>query len=433
MATSYFKELFTRDPSLNANRLLSLTQHKVTNEMNELLCRDFTTEEISDALFQIGPLKAPGVDGFPTRFYQHNWGTIKEEVINAVKLFFVTGQFLEGVNDTAIVLIPKCDQPETLKDFRPISLCTVIYKVIAKCMVNRLRPILGEIISINQSAFVPGRLITDNALVAFECLHFIEHNTKENKNFCAYKLDLSKAYDRVDWEFLKKVMQRLGFSQRWVDWIMSCVTSVRYQVKFNGSLLDSFSPSRGLRQGDPLSPFLFLFVADGLSNLLHHEVQNNNIEPVKICRRAPGISHLLFADDSLLFFKADGGQDAKVKEVLDIYASSTGQLITPRKCSIMFGEACPLVSRAEVKQVLQIQQETFETKYLGLPTPEGRMNRGKFESLQAKLAKCLVEWDDSHKSQAAKEILIQAIAQSIPVYVMSVFKLPWVYVMSLQR
>jgi hypothetical protein len=112
-----------------------------------------------------------------------------------VQLFFVIGQLPEGGNDTAIILIPKIDQPETLKDFRPISLCTVIYKIIAKCMVNRLRPILGDIVSINQSAFVPGRLITDNALVAFECLHFIEHNKNLDKNLCAYKLDLSKAYD----------------------------------------------------------------------------------------------------------------------------------------------------------------------------------------------------------------------------------------------
>jgi hypothetical protein len=125
------------------------------------------------------------------------------EVINAVKLFFVTGHIPEGVNATAIVLIPKTEQPETLKDFRPISLCTVIYKVISKCMVNWLRPILGEIVSINQSAFVPGRLITDNALVAFECIHFIEQNKNIEKNLCAYKLDLSKAYDRVDWDFLK--------------------------------------------------------------------------------------------------------------------------------------------------------------------------------------------------------------------------------------
>jgi hypothetical protein len=179
--------------------------------MNDDLCKDFTDEEISDALFQIGPLKAPGVDGFPARFYQRNWATLKEEVINGVKLFFLTGHMPEGINKTAIVLIPKNSDPETLKDFRPISLCTVIYKVIAKCMVNRLRPILGDIISINQSAFVPGRLITNNALVAFECLHFIEHNINQDKNLCAYKLDLSKAYDRVDWDFFKESDGQIGF------------------------------------------------------------------------------------------------------------------------------------------------------------------------------------------------------------------------------
>jgi hypothetical protein len=167
-----------------------------------------------------------------------------------------------------------------------------------------------------------------------------------------------------------------------------------------------------------------LFVADGLSTLLQKEVDTNGIEPVRICRRAPGVSHLLFADDSLLFFKAQGDQALKVKEILDTYASSTGQLINPGKCSIMFGESCSPASRLEVKNALQVTQETFETKYLGLPTPEGRMSKGKFQSLQAKLAKCLVEWDDNHKSQAAKEVLIKSIAQAIPVYVMSVFKLP---------
>jgi hypothetical protein len=201
MATSYFKELFTRDPNLDYDELLNLLQAKVTNEMNDNLCKDFSEEEISDALFQIGPLKVPGIDGFPACFYQRNWDTLKAEAVNAVRLFFLTGSMPEGVNDTAIVLIPNTDQPESLKDFRPISLCSVLYKVIAKCLVNRLRPILGDIISINQSAFVPGRLITDNALVAFECLHFIKHNKSEKKSFCAYKLDLSKAYDG------------LGFSQ----------------------------------------------------------------------------------------------------------------------------------------------------------------------------------------------------------------------------
>jgi hypothetical protein len=304
MATSYFQQLFTKDPSLNPEILINLTREKITTEMNEAFCKEFSDEEIGDALFQIGPLKAPGVDGFPARFFQRNWGTMKTEVINVVKLFFATGYIPEGVNDTAIVLIPKVDQPETMKEFRPISLCPIIYKIISKCMVNRLRPLLGDIISLNKSAFVPGRLITDNTLVAFECLHFIEQNTNHGKNFCAYKLDFSKAYDRVDWEFLQEVMQKMGFAHRWVDWIMACVTSVRYQVKFNGTLLDSFWPYRGLRQGDPLSPFLFLLVADGLSTLLQSEVEAKTIDPIRICRRAPSISHLLFADDSLLFFKA---------------------------------------------------------------------------------------------------------------------------------
>ena len=217
MSTQFFQNLFTRDPSLNPSDIVDLFEKKVSEDMNETLCKEFSDMEISDALFQIGPLKAPGTDGFLARFYQRNWGTIKEEVIAGVKLFFATGNMPANINHTAIVLIPKVDQPSNLREFRPISLCTVLYKVIAKCLANRLRPFLSDIISVNQSAFVPGRLITDNALVAFECFHFIEHNTNPGKNFCAYKIDLSKAYDRVDWGFLENAMKGLGFSHRWIS------------------------------------------------------------------------------------------------------------------------------------------------------------------------------------------------------------------------
>lgn len=126
------------------------------------------------------------------------WAIFKDDVTRAVQEFLVTGIMPEEVNDTCIVLIPKIQQPETLKDFRPISLCNVTYKVVSKCLVNRLRPLLQDLISPSQSAFIPGRLITDNALIAFECLHAINSNDDERGEFCAYKLDLSKAYDRVD-------------------------------------------------------------------------------------------------------------------------------------------------------------------------------------------------------------------------------------------
>jgi hypothetical protein len=127
---------------------------------------------------------------------QRNWGVLKHKIVQAVLKFFDTGQMLDGINDTSIVLIPKVDNPVDLKD--------LLYKIISKCLVNRLRPILGDVISENQSAFVPGRLITDNALLAFECLHFMEHETSANNPLCVYKLDLSKAYDRVVWVFWRR-------------------------------------------------------------------------------------------------------------------------------------------------------------------------------------------------------------------------------------
>ena len=187
--------LFSRDPNLNPDDIVNLFENKVSEDMNGALGKEFSDKEISDALFEIGPLKAPGTDGFPARFYQRNWGILKDETIAAVKMFFEIGNMPANINHTAIVLIPKVDHPSNLREFQPISLCMVLYKVIAKCLANRLRPILGDIISVNQSAFVPGRLITDNALVAFECFHFIEQNTNPGKDFCAYKIDLSKAYD----------------------------------------------------------------------------------------------------------------------------------------------------------------------------------------------------------------------------------------------
>lgn len=141
--------------------MVDLFNPVITEEMNYSLLKPYSAEEISNALFQIGPLKAPGPDGLSGRFFQRNWQVLKEDVVRAVQeFFFSNGVMAPGVNDTCIVLIPKVPYPETLKDFRPISLCNVIYKVVSKCLVNRLRPLLDSIISPHQSAFIPGRMIT---------------------------------------------------------------------------------------------------------------------------------------------------------------------------------------------------------------------------------------------------------------------------------
>ena len=172
---------------------------------------------------------------------------------------------------------------------------------------------------------------------------------------------------------------------------MACVSSVKYSVKFNGKLLEAFTPSRGLRQGDPLSPFLFLFVADALSSLIKKATREDDLKGVKINRSAPKISHLLFADDSLPFFHATEQQATLVKGLLNTYASATGQLINPSKCSILFSNHCLPNMIQEVKNVLEITREVFEPKYLGLPVPEGRMHKGRFETTQDRLRKRLVD------------------------------------------
>jgi hypothetical protein len=165
-------------------------------------------------------------------------------------------------------------------------------------------------------------------------------------------------------------------------------------------------------------------VADGLSALLRQGVAQQAITPVKVCPRAPGLSHLLFADDTLLFFKAETQEAARIGVVLDTYARATGQLINLNKCSIMFGKACPVQTQDIIRGTLQLQRSDFKEKYLGLPTPQGRMNKGRLQNLQVRFTKRFLEWGDSFPSQAAKETLIKSIAQSIPTYIMSVFKLP---------
>jgi hypothetical protein len=173
-----------------------------------------------------------------------------------------------------------------------------------------------------------------------------------------------------------------------------------------------------------LSPrFCFLFVADGLSALLKDGEEKGDYTPLKVCRRAPGVSHLLFADDTMLFFKAEEEQAKKVHEVLLTYERATGQCINPAKCSALFGNACTVDSQEKVRSILHVDLVVFEEKYLGLPTPEGRMCRGKFQNLQSRLLKRIVAWGDT-LSLAGKETMIKAVAQAIPTYIMGVFKLP---------
>jgi hypothetical protein len=201
LVQQYFSNLFTSEVNETDQVLLDKIMPKVTPLMNEQLLAPFSPEDVKNAVFSIGDYKAPGPDGLHAIFYNFFWIICGEEVTHEVLQALNTGVILEGWNDTAVVMIPKVDDPELVTQFRPISLCNVIYKIISKMLALRLKVILPKIISPMQSAFVPGRLITDNVLMAYESIHAIKNKRSGHNGTCAVKLDMHKAYDRVEWIF----------------------------------------------------------------------------------------------------------------------------------------------------------------------------------------------------------------------------------------
>ena len=231
-------------------------------------------------------------------FYQKHWDVVGLDVCEKVRSMLMSGHILRKINYTHVTLIPKVKEAKLMTQLRPISLCNVLYKIVAKVLTNRLKSILPDVISPTQSAFVPGRLISDNYLVAAEVAHYMHKRASGSKGLMAVKLDISKAYDRVEWNFVEAVMRRLGFSDRWTSMAMRCVTTVSYSFKLNGEPVGYMQPERGLRQGDPLSPYLFVMCAEGLSTLLSRAELVGDLQGIKVCRAAPSIHHLFFADDS---------------------------------------------------------------------------------------------------------------------------------------
>ncbi|GJY23016.1 putative reverse transcriptase domain, reverse transcriptase zinc-binding domain protein [Tanacetum coccineum] len=235
------------------------------------MVREVSDKEVKDAMFSMGDDKSPGPDGFTAAFFKEAWSIIGNDVIAAVREFFRNGTILKELNHTIITLIPKVKSPSRVNDYRPISCCNVLFKCISKIIANRIKHCLKSIVSPNQSAFVPGRSITDNILLTQELMH--NYHLDRGPPRCAFKVDIQKAYDTVDWNFLRMILHGFGFHETMVSWIMECVSSTSYSICINGSLHGFFKGKRGLRQGDPLSPYLFTLVMEVLTLMLQRRVQ----------------------------------------------------------------------------------------------------------------------------------------------------------------
>jgi hypothetical protein len=255
MAGEFYKHLYTSEGVQGMNQVLQHVPRKVTPTMNEILTAPYDPDK--RALFQMFPLKAPGPHGYPALFFQKHWDICGSDVTKAVLRIVQGKETTESINDTILVFITKVKNPTLLSQFGPISLCNVFYKIASKVLANRLKQILPHIIFEGQSAFVSGRLITDNIMSSYECLHFMKRSKSKNNAFCYLKVDMMKSYDRVEWEYLEAMMIKLWFAQQWISVIMGMVRSVSFSVLFNGNKLEGFKPTRGIRQGDAISPYLF--------------------------------------------------------------------------------------------------------------------------------------------------------------------------------
>lgn len=252
--SDYFTQIFNTNGNESFSQIQDLLSTKVTPEMNEMLTTIPSDSEIREGVMSINGNKAPGPDGFSATFYQSYWHIMGKDVIRDVKNFFVSSYLHPQQNETHIRLIPKITGPRLVADYRPIALCNTHYKIIAKLLTRRLKPLLHVLISDTQSAFVSGRAISDNVLITHETLHFLRTSKAKKRCTMAVKMDMSKAYDRIEWGFVKEVLKLLGFDPIWIGWIMTCIKSVSYSFLINRSPQGLVRQSRGLRHGDPLSP-----------------------------------------------------------------------------------------------------------------------------------------------------------------------------------
>jgi hypothetical protein len=219
-------------------------------------------------------------------------------------------------------------------------------------------------------------------------------------------------------------MCKLGFSPRWTQLVMTCVRTVSYSVIVNGKPVGNFRPSRGIRQGDPISPYLFLICAEALSSLLHHAVQSGTITGVPTSPRGPYLSHLFFADDSLIFCKANSVEWRRILKILEVYEGGSGQKLNFQKTAIIFSQNVSLEKRSEILQLFGLLEANRFDSYLGLPSLVGRSKMQAFASIKERVGKKLNNWKVKFLSQAGKEILLKAVVQAIPTYSMSIFLLP---------
>lgn len=373
------------------------------------LLRPVSSSDVWDVVSSFGNDKAPGPDGYSAKFFKAAWPIIGPDVVGAVQEFFESGRLLKQINHANIVLIPKSPNASKVGDFRPISLCNILYKIIAKILAIRIKPVLEEIVSDNQAAFLGNRLMSENIFLVQELLR--KYARKRISPRCMLKVDLHKAFDSIDWGFLQWMLASIGFPPRFVGWIMECVSTTSYSILVNGSIFGHFKGARGIRQGDPLSPYLFVLCLEYFSRMVNSLDASVGFHFHPGCQHLK-LTHLAFADDLMLFCRGDLVSVRLLMDCLRDFHEVSGLAFNAHKSSIYVAG----IHDSDLQDIIQVANfgiGSFPFRYLGVPLLASRLNVCHFAPLFDRIRALIAGWSQKLLSYAGRLELIRAVVGGI--------------------
>jgi hypothetical protein len=386
------------------------------------LVAPFTESEIKAAVAGLDRSSTPGPDGLGPSFFQAVWPSVGADMMRLLDAFHAGTADIERINRAHIILLPKRDGILPPSGFRPVSLQNCDMKIICKALTTRLQAQIADVIDVDQSGFIAGHSISENFVYATE---MVQCCFKRRAPTLVLKLDFAKAFDSINWGSLRRALLARGFPPLWCDWMDAIFHSSKSAVVLNGVPGRWINCKRGLRQGDPLSPYLFLIVADILQQLVK---QDGVLQHPLVDWRPPLV--LQYADDTLIILRAETGAAERLKGILDDFAAATGLVINFSKSTLVPMSMDPeLLSSAA--QVLGCVVEGFPQTYLGLPLSCNKLALEAFAPLIAKADKYLSGWKALLLSPAGRLVLVNAVLDSLPTHAMAVLQLPPVVVAAL--
>ncbi|XP_074305789.1 uncharacterized protein LOC141641010 [Silene latifolia] len=378
-------------------------------------------EDQNGVIFFETPIdKSPGPDGFTSGFFRDSWEIVGDDICAAIKDFFHTGILLNQINATNITLIPKCDRPTSVKQFRPIACCNMIYKAMSKLLCNRLALVLPGLISANQGGFIKGRSIIENVLICQDIVKL--YNRKAVSPRCLFKIDLQKAYDTVEWGFVEQLFQKMGFPEDFTHRVMTCVKSTSFSLCLNGSSFGYFKGKRGLKQGDPISPLIFTMCMEYLTRMINFATDRWPFQYHPLCKGIK-LNHLIFADDLLMFCKGNAQFIILMIRDFSSFSKAAGLFMNNNKSEVYFNGVTQDLKN-DIQQVTGLVEGSMPFRYLRVPIQAGKLTKKECNILTKKMVNRIRSLGAKKLSYAGRIMLIKSVLNILYSYWAGIFLIP---------